>query len=499
MARWSRNGKQAPESQRVGLLSRMAAWTDGIWDGMPSQYGGGGSAGGIRADGGFGSSQDKTARATWGLGYMTRPEMETLRRTSWAARRVTDTVVDDAFNSWRTFVSESDTGNVEARMEEAEQESGAKVALRRAWIAARLHGTACVLMVTTDAPMDTELDPERIRPGDLKALHVFDHWSMAAAAYDEDLASPDFAMPAMWHISTRFGQQLTVHPSRLLLFYGVPPLTSMGTENASLRGWWAGTSVLESVLRTINADELASSATAHGLVENAMVVLKSPGLTERSVGDPKMVQAKLLELNRAKGISMLLADEGDEVLRLASPASGAAPAVIALGKRVAQAAGIPETRFLGVPGAGFASSEPEHLAYSEFIRSLQESVLAPHLEVLDVVLARNVGLARPPEYEFVPLVTLAEAQAASTASTRVDTASKLRAGKLATLEEARKWLREDETFEDALEEEVPDDLESDDGEEAGGPGAPFGSGDEGPADEGDAGAGGEEGDGEGEG
>ena len=351
----------------------------------------------------------------------------------------------------------------------AEQEAGVRGAVRRAWIAARLHGTSCVMMVTAEDDMTTELVPERIRPGDLRALHVFDLWSMAAVDYDDDWASPDFGKPTAWTITSRFGSQVDVHPSRLLIFYGLPPLTAMGNiVLGAYRGPWAGTSVLESVIRAVNAEELASNATAHGLAESAMTAIKSPGLSERAVGDHRLVAERLQELNRMKGLSTLLLDEGDEVQRLAAPASGAAPALSALGKRVAWAAGIPEARFLGVPGAGFASSEPEHLAYSEHIRSIQVSTLDPLLERLDVVVARNAGLQEPPGYEWVPLVTLAEAVETEAESMRVDVAAHLRDGMLGTLDEARAYLRETEAFASILAEDTPGELTDDEDDDPAG-------------------------------
>ena len=443
-------GRPAPQLQ-------LASWTQGVFD-----IGGAGGRSGIRADGGFGSDADKTASAHWQLAQASRYELEALRRSSWAAKRVTDTIVIDATSKWRTFVSEDDNDDLEQAMALAEKEIGVRGAVRRAWIAARLHGTACILLVTAEDDMTTELVPERIRPGDLKALHVFDLWSMAAVDYDDDWASPEFGKPTAWTITSRFGSQLDVHPSRLLIFHGLPPLTSMGNiVFGSYRGPWAGTSVLESVIRSINSEELASNATAHGLAESAMTAIKSPGLSERAVGDPRIVAERLMELNRMKGLSTILLDEGDEVQRLSAPASGAAPALGALGKRVAWAAGIPEARFLGVPGAGFASSEPEHLAYSEHIRSIQVSTLDPLLERLDVVIARNAGIQSPPDYEWIPLVTLAEAVEVETASLKVDVATKLKAG-LANPAEVRQYLREGEPFESILSEEVPNDIEDDD-------------------------------------
>lgn len=456
-----------------------AAWRDGVMQDVP--------VGGMSTFGGFGGRSDKLANACWGVGWMSRYELEALRRTSWAAQRVVETVVEDAFARWRAFVAQDASEQLEARMAEAEAAVGAKDALLRAWVAARLHGTACVVMVTAEEDMRAPLVPERVRPGDLRALHVLDHWSMSVPEYDEDWASPTFGEPALWNLTTRFGNRLDVHPSRLLVLYGVEPLTRMGSAvYGNLRGEWAGTSVLEPVLRSINAAEIASSATAHGLADNAMLVVKAPGLADQTVTDPQRAESRTAAMNRGRGNSIMVMDEDDDVRRLASPASGAAPALTALGKRVAWAAGVPEARFLGTPGAGFSSSEPEHLAYSEHVRGLQEKVLAPLLARLDVVLARNAGLPEPVPYEWVPLVTLAESVEAETAALRVGVALQLNDG-LATLEEARRWLRESDGFAEALDEDVPEDLEGD-GERTDGDGDGDGRGLDGPPDgDGDAG------------
>ena len=468
MAFWRRSAP-AP-SERPGGMLRLAGWTQGIFDGLHL-----GPRGGIRADGGFGGDGDRTANATWSTSTLSRYELESLRKTSWAARRVVEVPVADAFAKWRTFVSETD--GAEEAMAAAEKLARVKQVLSRAWVAGRLHGTACAVLVTREAPMDEELVAERIRPGDLLAIHVLDHWSMTATEYDEDWTSPGFGYPTMWNLTTRFGTQMDVHPSRLLIFYGDRPLTAMGTwEGAAQRGTWAGTSVLESVLRAINAEELSTSATAHGLMQNALMILKSESLADRRTENPAAVKELLSRLNRMAGLSTLLIDNDEEAQRLTSAVSGAAPALTAIGKRVAWAAGIPEARFLGVPGGGFSSSEPEHLAYSEHIRSLQEAVLAPILDRLDPIVARNAGLAEAPEYEWTPLVTLAEDHLAETAMKQAGVAALLTEKKLATLDEARTWLREHEGFDDALEEETPDELqqaaENGDGEPEGGEAAP---------------------------
>lgn len=464
-------------------MIREASWTAGVFEGITP----GGPAGGIVSDGGFGSGADKSASASWGVSYRSRWELEALRRSSWSAKRVVEVPVEDSFAKWRAFTAEGDD-RLEERMREAEDLVGAREKLAEAWIAARLHGTACVVMVTAEADMMEELVPDRIRPGDLRNLVVVDHWSMAVPDYHQEWDDPMFGEPVSWNISTRFGQKLEVHPSRVLLFYGLPPLTMNGGSDdfGRVRGWWAGTSVLESVIKAVNSEELSVSATAQGLMENAMMILKSEGLSMKRLENDAEARERMMEINRSKGLSLMLLDADDEAQRLSSQVSGAAPALTVLGKRLAWAAGVPEARFLGMPSAGFSSSEPEHLAYSEHIRSLQEKHLVPVLKRLDPVLARNAGLSEPPMYEWVPLVTLAEERLAATAKLRVDVARAMKEGGLATLEETRALLRESEYFENVIEEEIPDELEESEDDGGGdGQGVPPG------ADEGESDGGGE--------
>ena len=70
-------------------------------------------------------------------------------------------------------------------------------------------------MVTREAPMDQPLMPERIRPGDLSALHVFDRFDMSVQARETDIHSPDFQRPSLYRVTPRLGApSFMVHPSR---------------------------------------------------------------------------------------------------------------------------------------------------------------------------------------------------------------------------------------------------------------------------------------------
>ena len=476
-------GPPAPPPGKSGPISALASWTQGVWEGI---------RGGMTAQGGFGGQGDKASTAQWNIGVLSRYEAQALYNTSWAARRVLRVPVVDSLSRWRTFVEEG-SSNIEEQMRDAEKQIGLVKAISDAWVSARLHGTACIAIITMEDDMTNELVPDRIRPGDLRNLLVFDKWDMSALDFESDLSDPNFGKPSMWRITSRWGHELVLHPSRVIVFYGNAPLTTNAENFGTYDAWWEGTSVLESVLKAINSDELAASAMAQGLADNATLFVKSEGLTEKSIENPGAVSDKLMSLARMQGLSTILMNHEDEAQRLSSPVSGTAPALVELGKRVAHAAGIPEARFLGIPGGGFASSEPEHLAYSEHIRALQESVLSPILDRLDPIVARNAGIKEAPEYEWVPLVTLAEKVTAETEAMRVDTASKMLAGKLATIEEVRTWMREHESFEPVLEEGVPDGLEPEKDDDLGQP-----EDDDGDPEQGDSGGNGEETDEEGD-
>lgn len=256
-----------------------------------------GSPGGLVIPGGTGSASDKVAQGRWEQGGLDFDQAEAVYRSSWAAKRALKLPVEDAFAKWRVFVADKEdrerSENAERAMREAERRHRVREHLEDAMLSARIHGTSCVALVTADDDPMEPLDPTRIRPGDLKALHVLDAYSMAATDYVADWADPHFGQPSGWRLVTRYGNEVVMHPSRVLVFYGERPRTVNGQRSRvpSRLGQWAGLSILETLMKAVGQEEMGASATAQLLAENASVIVGDPELLDESEEDGEIGRA----------------------------------------------------------------------------------------------------------------------------------------------------------------------------------------------------------------
>ena len=97
--------------------------------------------------------------------------LEILGVQSWVARNCIDIPNDDQFIRWRHFNSDDESA-VKA-MEMAERELGVETALNQAMKAADQYGTGVVVIMSGEDMLDVPLDLNRIREGDVTALHYF--------------------------------------------------------------------------------------------------------------------------------------------------------------------------------------------------------------------------------------------------------------------------------------------------------------------------------------
>ena len=78
--------------------------------------------------------------------------------------------------------------------------------------------------MSREAPMDTPLMPERIREGDVTAIHAFDRHDASVQERDNDMWSPTYLKPLMYTLHpTRGGTPMLVHESRIIRFDGLAP------------------------------------------------------------------------------------------------------------------------------------------------------------------------------------------------------------------------------------------------------------------------------------
>ena len=383
-------------------------------------YGSSLTAGGIvNPTTGLGTSADKSeasfftpTRIWW------RTPLEILYVQSWAAANFVDIPIDDMFIRWRKFMAEGGADNSDT-MEKAERKHMMTMKLATAMKAARVYGTGLVVMMTKEAPMETPLIPERIRPGDLTALRAFDRYDASVTMREYRLDDKNYGQPIFYDLTPSRGGQMRVHHSRVLRFNGIMPPTDSGFTIYE-QDW--GVSRLIPVIISVMQDQVLASGISHLSQEASMSVLEITGLREilAGEGDPGDPNADDIgsQVNRYKSIyNLLMLDKGTESFdRVAVQFAGLADLMDKFSKRVAAAARIPITRFMGMSPAGLnATGDSDMKNYIMMMEAERERMLPDSLEILDQVIARDAGLKEAPEYEWQSLLEMSELEQAEVA------------------------------------------------------------------------------------
>ena len=391
----------------------------------PVGYQGGGSRGGLfNQSSGLGGPSDKGAatffqptRIYW------RTPLEILYVQSWAAGKAINAPVDDTFLRWREW-SDGDVEDSADAMADAEARHDVTGVLANAMKAGSAYGTGCVVMATieTGGDLTQPLVIERIRPGDLKALHVFDRYDMSVMGRNMDLFSPDFQRPAMYRVTPRRGgTPFVVHPSRVLRFDGIMSFSSGGFDSYYDQDW--GVSELIPILTSLIEDQTLASSIAHLSQEASIPVLKIAQLAEKAAGavidpDEQSIEELGQRFNDIKSNFhlMMLDKDQEEFTRVAVTFQGLANLMDRFAARIAMARDIPQTRFNGNPPTGMsATGESDMRNYVMMVEAKRVVRLAQPLPRLDAVLARDAGLAEPPEYSWLSLIELSDQERAQAA------------------------------------------------------------------------------------
>ena len=378
--------------------------------------------GGIASLAGMGGANDKAAgtffqptRVYW------RSPLEILYAQSWAAKKAMRLPVDDGLMQWREW-ADGETEGAAEKMMMAEERHKVRKLLADAMVAGSVFGTAVAVLVTKEAPLTDPLMPERIRPGDLSAIHVFDRFDLSVISREADLFSPMFQQPTHYHITpSRTGGSVPfdVHASRCLRFDGIAPLTSAG--------WLSydpdfGISELVPLLTSLLQDETLATGIAHLSQEASIPTLKVDNLAEKAAGMVSGDEMSLDQIgetfNRTKSIwRVAMIDKSEEEFeRVAVQFGGLADLMSRFPERIAAAADIPQTRFMGRSPAGMNSTgEGDDRAYWIMVEAKRAMRLLPILGRLDMVLARDAGLAEPPPFKWLSMIQTSELERAQAA------------------------------------------------------------------------------------
>ncbi len=372
---------------------------------------------------GLGTARDKASHSHYALPVMDDQQLLNAFRGSWTAQKGVSIPAVDACRNWRNW--QADKAQIEL-IEAEEDRLNVKGKILEALLKARLFGGAAVFIGTGERDTASELKLDRIGKGGIKYLTVMTRRQLSATEIEQDPQSPRFGKPKAYRLP---GSTVEIHPSRLVIFVGVPHPDS---ELAVGTGFGWGDSVLLSAMPAVrHYDETVANVVS--LVYEAKIdVINIPNLMS-SMQD-KNYERLLLERLRlaatAKGINGTLILDGQETHSSKSASFGNLPEVIAKTEQgVAGAFDIPGTRMFGQSSTGLGANGEENTRnYYDNVASRQKLEIKPAMSVLDEGLIRSALGSRPKEvhYTWAPLWQATAKERADIGKTTADTIKALK-------------------------------------------------------------------------
>ena len=400
---------------------------------------------------GAGTTLDKSIQSQFLSVYLRKDVIEQFYSHSWAAKKMIDIPVDDMFVRGRQWTGDDE--NAIKTMMEYEQKYESMKALSNAMKSGRLFGTALLIIVEKNKELDTPLEIESIRFGDLAHFWVVDRWLVDIASWVIDPRMERYGQPYIYNISPRIAHQtqIPVHHSRVLRFDGQSPPVSEGWSYSTFERDW-GVSELVYAFDEILRDASTSANVSQLISEASLFVMRVQGLKEAIKGRPEPGEATIEQIasttSSLKSIyRTMFIDSEDEAERVSVSFSGLPELMDRHALRLAAIAGIPATRFLGRSPVGMnATGESDMANYSIRVSAMQEKMLTHPLKIIDAVVARSAGLPEPPEYEWQPLHVTSEKEQAESSKLNTDSIMAAYMGGLIDEDEARERLSKDQLW-----------------------------------------------------
>lgn len=395
--------------------------------------------------------------------YVTRQwtdgELDATYRSSWLARKVIDTIPEDATSKWRAWQANS---NQTSALEAEEKRLRLPIKVKDAMISARLFGSAAIYIGTGDADPSKPLNADGVKKGGIRHLTVLSKNQIVPGEVETDPESLWFGYPATYSLNTE-GNEVVIHPSRLVILHGAsrpvggssishqmsPKAVGGGAYFSGNAGW--GDSVIQVIYEALRNADSAAANIASLIYEANVDVLMVPNLMEllQQPNGDAVVRNYLSMQAASKGINgMMVLDgggqdgEGRKVDGTNYDRKGAQFAGLAdLWDRfmiaVSGASDIPATYLFGMSPSGQNSTgESDMRNYAKRIDTMQRMEMEPAMSILDECLIRSALGSRPEDihYNWRPSFEATDKEKAEIAASVASTISTLKATGLFPIE-----------------------------------------------------------------
>lgn len=365
---------------------------------------------------GLGTAKDKRVGAAYVFNPIDPAQLVSMHRSDWMARKVVDIIPDDMTREWREWKADEKVVQAIEKIERAPQ-INIQAKVNEALQLARLRGGSIIVLGVDVGRPEDELVLERVGKDALKYVHVLGRDQVSYTDINRDITSPYYGEPTMWEFSSKGGQNVRIHPSRVIRFIGAPVLD----KSLSPDELW-GDSILQVVYDAIQNAASSQEHTASLIPEAKTDVIYIPRLSEY-LKDDKTTQ-KLTErftyANTMKSMFNMLLLEGNgtegEKWEQKTIQFGQFPELLRQFMTVAAgSADIPLVRFLQEAPSGLGSNGETTLKnYYDRIGADQRNDLSPSLWRFDEIAIRSATGKRDPKiyYEWAPLYSQTEKERA---------------------------------------------------------------------------------------
>jgi phage-related protein (TIGR01555 family) len=359
---------------------------------------------------GQGTGRDARTAATYAASRpLTQQEIHAAYTGSGLMRKIIRIPALDMVREWRCWEMDKDT--IELIEAEEKRLQLQQKALQAETLRA-LGGGAFVLGLPGN-PFDPA---PNVGKGGLAFVNVVSRWHLSFSRLNDDASSETFGEPLEWTMSLAGGQQLRLHPSRVIPFRADTSASMISPGSlASADAFW-GESTVQQVLDAVKDCDTARASFAALMHKARLTRIGIPRLTElvSTAEGEAALGARLSMISLAESMyNATIYDAGDgpdkpaeRIDDVAYSFAGAKDILNAYGEFVAAISDIPATRLLGRAPEGMNSSgDSQQKDWVKKVRAMQTLQLAPCLDRLDTFLVPS-ALGNVPDkidYDFEPL------------------------------------------------------------------------------------------------
>ena len=218
---------------------------------------------------GQGTARDPIMASRFAFVRHSPGELEALFRSNWVAKKIVNIPVDDMLRQGWSWNADDD---LIEKIEAEENRLQLSEVLRKTLRRDAIYGGAGIYMSINGQNMEDELVVESVRKGMLSYLTPFHSADLQPAELSKD--PEKLGQPTMFRLNRGDGQQVLVHPSRVICFIGRPidkPIASMMADD-----FW-GDSRLADVILDIAATGTGLAGASRLMGELAISVFKVNG------------------------------------------------------------------------------------------------------------------------------------------------------------------------------------------------------------------------------